>query len=245
MALQALLWDVDGTLAETERDGHRCAFNAAFAEAGISLHWDALTYGRWLAIAGGRERIAAALTALENAPPSPERVERLQAAKQAHYAALMDRGELGLRSGVLGLILEAQRLGLRQAIVTTSGRTAVAALVERLLPDAAPAFSFWVCGEDVPRKKPDPHAYRQAAERLGLPPDSLLAIEDSPAGLASATGAGLACVITRSHYGQDLAPGHFSGARAVLSGLGPEDWVLRGPACAGPGITLSYLQTLL
>jgi HAD superfamily hydrolase (TIGR01509 family) len=245
MALQALLWDVDGTLAETERDGHRCAFNAAFAEAGISLHWDALTYGRWLAIAGGRERIAAALTALENAPPSPERVERLQAAKQAHYAALMARGELGLRSGVLGLILQAQRLGLRQAIVTTSGRTAVAALVERLLPDAAPAFSFWVCGEDVPRKKPDPHAYRQAAERLGLPPDSLLAIEDSPAGLASATGAGLACVITRSHYGQDLAPGHFSGARAVLSGLGPEDWVLRGPACAGPGITLSYLQTLL
>jgi HAD superfamily hydrolase (TIGR01509 family) len=245
MALQALLWDVDGTLAETERDGHRCAFNAAFAAAGIALHWDAVTYGRWLAIAGGRERIAAALTELEHAPPTAERVEALQAAKQAHYAALMARGALQLRPGVRTLILEAQRLGLQQVIVTTSGRTAVAALVERLLPEAGGAFRFWVCGEDVARKKPDPEAYRQASERLGLAPDQLLAIEDSPAGLASATTAGLACVITRSHYGHHLAPGQFGAARAVLSGLGPEDRVLRGPACEGPGITLSYLETLL
>lgn len=245
MALQALLWDVDGTLAETERDGHRRAFNAAFAAAGLPLHWDATTYGRWLAIAGGRERIAAALTALEGEPPRPERVEVLQAAKQEHYAALMARGDLQLRPGVRNLILEAQRRGLQQAIVTTSGRTAVAALVERLLPEAAAAFRFWVCGEDVPRKKPDPHAYRQARVRLGLPPGAVLAIEDSPAGLASATDAGLACVISRSHYGQDLPPAAFDAARAVLSGLGAGDRVLRGPACAGPGITLSYLESLL
>jgi HAD superfamily hydrolase (TIGR01509 family) len=243
--LGALLWDVDGTLAETERDGHRCAFNRAFAEVGLPLQWDEATYGRWLAVSGGHERIRAALTELEGREPQLERVAALQACKQRHYAALVEAGELQLRPGVAGLIAAAAAAGLPQAIVTTSGRVAVRSLVDRLLPDLADAFAFWVCGEDVQRKKPDPQAYRRAAEQLQLDPQRLLVLEDSTAGLAAATGAGLACLLTVSHYGCALPLQCFATARAVVSGLGAEDRVLRGPACATAPGTLSYLQHLL
>lgn len=243
--LAALLWDVDGTLAETERDGHRRAFNRAFAEAGLPLQWDAAAYGRWLAVSGGHERIRAALTALEGQEPAPQRVADLQACKQRHYAALVEAGELRLRPGVAALIGAAAEAGLPQAIVTTSGRVAVRSLVDRLLPDRAEAFAFWVCGEDVQRKKPDPQAYRCALEQLQLPLHQVLVLEDSPAGLAAASGAGLACLLSVSHYGQALPLTAFAAARAVVSGLGPQDRVLRGPACGTTPGTLSYLQQLV
>lgn len=245
MALEGLLWDVDGTLAETERDGHRLAFNRAFAEAGLPIHWDPESYADWLAIAGGRERIRAALRQLETREPDPGRVESLQARKQEHYAALLAAGLLALRAGVEELLAAAAAAGLRQAIVTTSGRPAVGALLQQLLPAGADCFSFWVCGDDVSRKKPHPEAYLQAAERLALPRERLLVLEDSPVGLAAASAAGLACVVTRSHYGAREPLERFAAARAVLSGLGADDRVLRGPACAAGSPTLSYLQSLL
>jgi HAD superfamily hydrolase (TIGR01509 family) len=245
MALEALLWDVDGTLAETERDGHRRAFNRAFAEAGVPIHWDGDAYATWLSIAGGRERIRAALQQLEGSEPDPQRVEALQARKQEHYAALLAGGGLALRPGVAVLLAAAQDAGLRQVIVTTSGRSAVEALLRQVLPAGVNCFDFWVCGEDVRAKKPHPEAYQQAAERLGLPAQALLVLEDSPAGLAAASAAGLVCVVTRSHYGALEPLECFAAARAVLSGLGPDDRVLRGPACVLGSPTLSYLQSLL
>jgi len=245
MALEALLWDVDGTLAETERDGHRRAFNQAFAEAGVPIHWDGTAYGEWLSITGGRERIHAALRQLEGTEPDPGRVEALQARKQEHYRALLAEGGLALRPGVAALLAAAQNAGLRQVIVTTSARSAVAALLQRLLPEAAGCFAFWVCGEDVGCKKPHPEAYQLAVGRLGVPLQQLLVLEDSPAGLESASAAGLACVVTRSNYGGQGPLERFAGARAVLSGLGPQDRVLRGPACAPGCSTLSYLESLL
>lgn len=245
MALEALLWDVDGTLAETERDGHRLAFNRAFAEAGVPIHWEEHSYAAWLAIAGGRERIQAALHQLEGREPDPSRVQALQARKQEHYAALLASGGLALRPGVAALLAAAGAAGLQQVIVTTSGRRAVQALLQQALPAGTHWFAFWVCGEDVRAKKPDPEAYRQAAERLGLPPQTLLVLEDSPAGLTAASAAGLACVVTRSHYGALEPLDRFAAARAVLSGLGPDDRVLRGPACVPGSPTLSYLQSLL
>jgi HAD superfamily hydrolase (TIGR01509 family) len=245
MALEALLWDVDGTLAETEHDGHRRAFNRAFAEAGVPIHWDGTAYGDWLSITGGRERIHAALRQLEGTEPDPARVEALQARKQEHYAALLAEGGVTLRPGVAALLAAAEAAGLRQVIVTTSARSAVNALLQRLLPPAAGCFAFWVCGEDVGCKKPDPEAYRLAAGRLGLPGQQLLVLEDSAAGLAAAHGAGLACVVTCSQYGGQGPLERFDAARAVLSGLGPQDRVLRGPACAQGGPTLSYLESLL
>lgn len=245
MALRALLWDVDGTLAETERDGHRLAFNRAFAEVGLPLQWDGLRYGELLAISGGRERIAAALAELQAAPPEPALVDDLQARKQRHYATLVAAGELQLRPGVAELIGEAQAAGLPQAIVTTSGRKAVAALAEHLLGPLAPCFSVWVCGDDVVRKKPDPEGYNRALARLGLPAGAALALEDSGNGLAAADQAGVACLLTLSHYGSTEPPERFSKARAVVNQLGSGASVLRGPACHGLQITLSYLQDLL
>jgi HAD superfamily hydrolase (TIGR01509 family) len=245
MALEALLWDVDGTLSETERDGHRRAFNRAFAEAGLPIHWDEDSYADWLHISGGAERIHAVLRSVEGVNPDPERVALLQRRKQSHYADLVESGVLRLRSGVSRLLAEAQAAGLRQVIVTTSGRNAVAALLARLLPNADQLFTFRVCGEDVQRKKPDPEAYALAAARLAVPPARLLAIEDSIAGLEAACAAGVPCVISRSHYGGQEPVERFSAARAVLSGLGAGFHVLAGPACPDGSATLSYLQGLL
>lgn len=244
MALKALLWDVDGTLAETERDGHRRAFNRAFAEAGVPLHWTAEGYGPWLAISGGAERIRAALEQLEGVPPPAERVAALQAAKQRHYADLMAAGELRLRAGVSELIGEAAAAGLSQVIVTTSGRSAVQALARQLLGDLADAFGFWVCGEDVHHKKPDPEAYLQAWQRLGCEAEELICLEDSPSGLAATAAAGLPCLVTLSHYGGQADLSCFTAARAVVTGLGAGCQVVRGPACQAGRITLSYLQHL-
>ncbi len=245
MALRALLWDVDGTLAETERDGHRVAFNRAFAEAGLPLHWQEDDYGRWLEISGGHERLRAALTELEGEPPEPERVRALQACKQRHYTSLLAAAGLGLRPGVAELVAEARAAGLVQAIVTTSGRQALQGLEQQLLESLGPAFSLRLCGEDVARKKPDPEAYHRAVTALGWPAAELLAIEDSPQGLAAAAAAGVPCLLTLSHYSRPLPLERFAAARAVVSGLGGDAVVHRGPPCQAGRITLSYLQSLL
>jgi len=245
MALQALLWDVDGTLAETERDGHRQAFNRAFAEAGLPLRWDERRYGELLAISGGRERIAAALEAAEGRAPEPLLVADLQARNQVHYAALVAAGELRLRPGVAALIREAAEAGLAQVIVTTSGRPAVTALARHLLGPLAEHFRFWVCGDDVAHKKPDPEAYRRALAGLGIAAGEALALEDSLNGLEAASAAALACLLTLSHYGAAEDLDRYGRARSVVSQLGEGGAVLRGPACRQPRITLSYLQQLL
>ncbi len=246
--LAALLWDVDGTLAETELDGHRRAFNRAFADAGLPWHWDVPAYQRLVRISGGRERIAAFLTQVDGVAPPPERVEQLQAAKQRHYNDLVAQGALQLRPGVERLIRSAAAAGLVQAIVTTSGRTAVQALLDRLLPDHAACFALWVCGEDVPRKKPDPAAYARALSLLDLPAAGVIALEDSGNGVAAATGAGLTTLVTRSGASATEAPQVFAAAAVELDHLGePHQFltVQRGPACPQGWITLSYLQQLL
>jgi HAD superfamily hydrolase (TIGR01509 family) len=244
MGLRAVLWDVDGTLAETERDGHRLAFNRAFAEAGVPIHWDPQTYGAWLAITGGAERIAAALARLEGEPAHPERVAALQASKQGHYRALVREGGLSLRPGVQALIGEIAAAGLPQALVTTSGRSAVEALVDQLLPAGKSALSVWVCGGDVSRKKPDPEAYQRALAQLDLAPHQGVALEDSRAGLAAAAAAGVPCLVSLSHYSRQVPLAHYRVAHAVVDQLGDGAEVLQGPACQDGRITLSYLQSL-
>lgn len=250
MALKALLWDVDGTLAETERDGHRPAFNRAFADAGLPLQWSQQEYDRWLSISGGHERIAAQLTQLQGAEPEPLLVAALQRAKQEHYRQLVEQGALSLRPGVEALLREAAQAGLLQVIVTTSGRGAVAALLDQLLGPLQQVFAFWICGEDVQRKKPDPEAYQLACSRLSTGAPSVdtaevLVIEDSANGLAAARAAGLRAVVSLSHYGAEAVLADPCGAAAVVSELGPEAQVLLGPPCQGHGLTLSYLQALL
>jgi len=244
----ALLWDVDGTLAETELEGHRLAFNHAFAEAGLSWQWDVALYQQLVRISGGRERISAYLSEVEGAVPDSERVEKLQLAKQRHYNALVEQGALRLRPGVERLVCSAREAGLPQAIVTTSSRQAVQALLDRLLPDHAACFGLWVCGEDVPRKKPDPAAYSLALARLDLSAQGVIALEDSGNGVAAATGAGITTVVTRSGSSATEAPEAFRAAAVVLDHLGDAEQpncAQRGPACPQGQVTLSYLQQLL
>jgi HAD superfamily hydrolase (TIGR01509 family) len=249
VALRALLWDVDGTLAETERDGHRRSFNRAFADAGLPIRWDRDSYARWLRISGGHERIRAQLEVLEGMSPDPQRVAALQAAKQRHYQQLLAEGALQLRPGVADLLQEAQRANLVQVIVTTSGRRAVQALMDHLLGPLEQVFLFWVCGEDVRHKKPHPEAYRLAYDRLCdgghvRAPDQLLVLEDSAHGLTAAGAAGLPCVLTLSEYGARDQQTDWGAASAVVSELGPAAQVLQGPPCHQGQITLSYLQLL-
>ncbi|MEB3173500.1 MAG: HAD-IA family hydrolase [Cyanobacteriota bacterium] len=250
MALKALLWDVDGTLAETERDGHRPAFNRAFAEAELPLQWSEQSYAPWLAISGGKERMAAQLMQLQGHAADPAQLEALQRAKQQHYRQLVQQGALSLRPGVRDLLSEASRSGVVQVIVTTSGRAAVAALLDQLLGPLQEVFAFWVCGEDVQHKKPHPQAYELACNRLidggglGAASDALV-IEDSANGLAAARSAGLQTLVCLSHYGSEAVLADPQGACAVVSELGPGGSVLLGPPCQDAGLTLSYLQDLL
>jgi HAD superfamily hydrolase (TIGR01509 family) len=246
--LQALLWDVDGTLAETEFEGHRHGFNLAFQEMGLPWHWDRATYRRLLAVSGGRERLAAYRHQQGEAPWPQERLETLMAAKQRHYGSWVAEGNLALRAGVAPLIAEAQAAGITQAIVTTSSRSAVAALLARLGPSISGAFAFWVCGEDVARKKPDPQGYQLALAQLDQAPRGVVVLEDSVAGLAAATAAGLACLVTLSDLSRQEPAADFVAAAAVMETLEPAHGTVKvrqGPACDQVRVTLCYLNQLL
>jgi HAD superfamily hydrolase (TIGR01509 family) len=246
-SLRALLWDVDGTLAETELDGHRIAFNRAFAERGLPWRWDRSTYIGLLAISGGRERLRWFLQRQQIAEPEASLLDALHQAKQVHYRELVVAGEVQLRPGVRRLIEAAAAAGLQQAIVTTSGREAVAALVENQLRDQNRLLSLRICADDVAAKKPDPEAYVLALQRLDLAPGQAVALEDSPAGVAAATAAGLRCLVTLSAAFSQASVSLFRSASSLTDGLGDPmapTRVLRGPACAGGLITLSYLEQL-
>lgn len=221
-AIQALVFDVDGTLAETERDGHRPAFNAAFAEHGLDWHWNEALYGQLLAVTGGKERIRhyAEQGAPEMAgrPEFDSLVKQLHAAKTAHYVRLVETGRIPLRPGVAGLISEARVRGIRLAIATTTSPENVTALLTATLGEDAPGwFEVIGAGDVVPAKKPAPDIYTWVLARLGLPASACLAIEDSENGLKSALAAGLRCLITTNAYTVDQ---DFSGAQCVLDDLG-------------------------
>ncbi|MCF8178661.1 MAG: HAD-IA family hydrolase [Sulfuritalea sp.] len=215
--LEALIFDVDGTLADTERDGHRPAFNAAFAEAGLDWHWDEALYGELLEVTGGKERIR--FFCERHAPEflhqadSEGRIKALHAAKTRHYVALCAQG-IRLRPGVERLLRDAHTAGLRLAIATTTTPENVSAL---LAPDLLSLFEKVGAGDTVPNKKPAPDIYEWVLAQLALPATACLAIEDSANGLKASRAAGLATVITRTAYTDDH---DFSGAVALLPDLG-------------------------
>ena len=205
MTLQALLWDVDGTVAETERDGHLVAFNQAFEEAGLPWHWDTAHYAALLSVTGGRERLLADMADRPDAPTRADDREslarHLHALKNARYAQRVAAGDLQARPGVLEVMRAARAAGLRQAIVTTTSRSNVEALFPRLLgADWATLFAVTLCGEDTLRKKPDPEVYQLALARLALAPGAALAIEDSTPGGRAAMGAGVPLVLRPSVF---------------------------------------------
>lgn len=219
--LSALIFDVDGTLAETERDGHLPAFNAAFAEFGLPWVWDARLYGELLEVTGGKERIrhfAGRYDPVRAAAADfGELVQALHWAKTAHYVRRVAAGAIPLRPGVAELIGAARAAGLRLAIATTTSPENVHALLRAsLAPDAAGWFEVIGAGDIVPAKKPAPDIYTWVLARLALPAAACLAIEDSANGLAAALGAGLRCLVCRGEYTQEQ---DFTGACAVVDSL--------------------------
>ncbi|GAA4981564.1 HAD-IA family hydrolase [Actinopolymorpha pittospori] len=240
--MPALIFDCDGVLADTERDGHRPAFNATFAEVGIPVCWSVEAYAEKLRVGGGKERMATLLT--------PDFVERwglpidtagqrelLQdwhQRKTARYTELIRDGRIPARPGVARVASEALAAGWQVAVASTSAASSVRAVLEHAVGAMADRFSIFA-GDAVARKKPAPDIYRLALDRLGVEAREAVVIEDSHQGLTAARGAGLSTVVTVSGY---TAEEDFTDASLVLTSLGGDDEparVIADPLGIDPG----------
>ncbi len=224
--LQALVFDVDGTLADTEKDGHRVAFNRAFRDAGLAWDWSVSLYGSLLKVAGGKERIRYYLDAFEPSFHRPDDLEGLIAAlhqkKTHYYIEMLKQGAIPLRPGVRRLLTQARECGLRLAIATTTTASNVSALLRHSLSvDAEDWFEVIAAGDMVAAKKPAPDIYLLAMKELGLTPENCMAFEDSEQGVRAVLASGLkALVVTVNDYTRDQ---DLSGGALVLDQLGEAD----------------------
>ncbi len=247
--LKALLFDVDGTLADTERDGHRVAFNRAFAEAGLDWDWSEELYGKLLAVTGGKERIRYYLdnfnTAFERPAELDEFVAGLHQAKTLHYVQMLSEGMIPLRPGVKRLIREARDAGMRLAVATTTTPENVSALLENAMdPNAMSWFEVIAAGDVVPAKKPAPDIYTYAMEKMGLSPADCIAFEDSHNGIRASLGAELKTIIAVNGYTRDE---DFTGAAIVLDNWGEPEApfnVLNGDAGEATYLDLALVKSL-
>ncbi|MCK5396060.1 MAG: HAD family hydrolase [Gammaproteobacteria bacterium] len=220
--LKALIFDVDGTLSDTERDGHRVAFNRAFDEYGMDWHWSVETYGELLAVTGGKERMRFFAEKFLDENDVPENLEakipELHAAKTRHYTELLSTGAIPLRPGIERLITEARQRGFRLAIATTTTPENVTALLTHTLgAESIDWFEVIAAGDIVPAKKPAPDIYDYALKEMNLSADECIAFEDSANGIKSSAGANLSTIITVNDYTKDH---DFSDASIVLDQMG-------------------------
>jgi len=250
-----IVFDCDGVLAESERDGHLEAFNRTFAELGVPVRWSEAEYGEKLLVSGGKERVATVLTPelvrAAGLPGDPDGqrdwLARFHARKTAIFRTLAEQGVLRPRTGVVRLVDVALDAGWTLAVASTASEDSVAVILESVLgPRRAARFAVFA-GDVVPVKKPDPAIYELALERLRTTAAETVVIEDSRNGLLAALGAGLRCVITVSHFtaGED-----FAGAALVVSSLGdPAEpmTIVANRSAASPGgyITLADLAAVL
>ncbi len=247
MTIEAFIFDVDGTLADTERDGHRPAFNKAFEELGLDWHWDVALYGKLLAVTGGKERIRYFVDQFLPASSRPAEIDdlvvSLHKAKTKHYTTMLAEGLIPMRPGVKRLLNEARKAGVRLAVATTTTPENVTALLRHsLAEDALNWFEVIAAGDIVPAKKPAPDIYLWALREMDLAPHRCVAFEDSRNGLKSSLGAGIRTVVTVNDY---TASDDFSGATAVLSDLGEPDApfnVLSGDTASQSYVDLALLR---
>ncbi len=215
MRLKAIIFDVDGTLAETE-EAHRTAFNRVFAEAGREWKWSVDDYRELLKVTGGKERIRHFLK-LIGETATDQFIADVHARKNEIYAALVASGTVALRPGIARLIGEARSCKMRAAIATTTSRANLVALLDCQFGTGSIAdFDAVVTGEDVAHKKPDPEVYTRTLLALGLPPEACVAIEDSRNGLLAAAACGIAVLATPSLYTLHEQFGGAAGVRADL-----------------------------
>jgi HAD superfamily hydrolase (TIGR01509 family) len=245
MRLKALIFDVDGTLADTE-DAHRCAFNAAFEDQGLDWNWTRPRYAELLATTGGKERLAAYVDALELQPAErtalKARIPAIHAAKTVFYTRMIDDGRIPLRDGVARLFDEARAAGVRLAIASTTTYANIEALLRiHLGPAALGCFAVIAAADQVRRKKPAPDIYAYVLHELALSSDDCVAIEDSYNGLTAAKGAGVYTVVTPSYWTRTE---DFSSADLVLPTLGSEARPLTPPAAALVGHTMLGIREL-
>lgn len=220
--LAALIFDIDGTLAETERDGHRVAFNQAFEDFNLPWHWPVALYGELLKVAGGKERIAYYIEHYQSHCPLPLPQEDLTMAlhqtKTRYFETLVKTGRILLRPGIQRLLKEARSQQVRLAIATTSARDNVIPLLQQLLGPESPSwFEVIATGDSVTAKKPNPEVYHRVLDALELAPAQCLVLEDSQQGLAAAVAANLPTVVTVNDYTRHQV---LPGATLVISHLG-------------------------
>ena len=217
MSLQALIFDLDGTLADTE-ETHRQAFNAAFIKLELWWDWGPQRYAKLLAISGGLERLHRYVDTLNVAPAEKSRLHAIvpviHYTKSEIYAELLRAGRPPLRPGVARLIAEAREEGLKVAVVSTTASANAVELLGHHFKRGE--IDLLVCADEVPRRKPAPDIYQRALALLRKPAEACIAFEDSANGLRAARDAGLATVLTPTRWtmGQD-----FSGADFLLRDL--------------------------
>ncbi|KAL2644840.1 hypothetical protein R1flu_012427 [Riccia fluitans] len=221
---EALLFDCDGVLVDTERDGHRISFNIAFEEKGLPTVWGVELYGELLKIGGGKERMTHYFNQAgwpEAAPTKEserkEFIAGLHKRKTDLFMDLVEKGSLPLRPGVASLIDQALSRGVKVAVCSTSNEKAVSAIVRVMLGEERAGQIQIFAGDIVPRKKPDPAIYQLAATTLGISPAKCVVIEDSHIGLTAAKAAGMKCIVTKSGYTEDE---DFGNADAVFPCIG-------------------------
>jgi HAD superfamily hydrolase (TIGR01509 family) len=223
MKLKALIFDVDGTLADTE-EAHRCAFNEAFNEAGLDWNWSKPKYAHLLSTTGGKERLAAYIESLSldagEKAALKERIPALHKAKTERYTRMILEGQAPLRTGVARLLDEAAASGVRVGIATTTTFANIEALlVTHLGKHALERFAVIGAGDQVARKKPAPDIYLWVLEQLHLAADECVAVEDSQNGLRAAKAAGLFTIVTPSYW---TSTEDLSAADLILPALVPK-----------------------
>jgi HAD superfamily hydrolase (TIGR01509 family) len=223
--MKALIFDCDGVLVDTERDGHRVAFNRAFAAAGIRAEWSVEEYGELLKIAGGKERMTHYFN--QHGWPAGKTAEtlipELHKRKTAIFTDLIAKGSLPLRPGISRIVDEAHSAGVRLGVCTTSDPKAIDGVLDLFGVQRKKWFEIVLAGDIVKKKKPDPEIYNLAKQKLGLEGHDCIVVEDSRNGLLASLGAGMPTLITTSTY---TTTEDFKGAARVVPELGDPPKIL-------------------
>jgi HAD superfamily hydrolase (TIGR01509 family) len=221
--IKALIFDCDGVLVDTERDGHRVSFNRAFKAKGLNIKWDVPLYGKLLEIAGGKERMKCYFDENgwpENVEDKEAFIKELHKLKTDLFMQIIESGELPLRPGVARLVDEAIAKKIKLAVCSTSNERAVNLVVEKMLGEKRKShFNAILAGDVVSKKKPDPEIYNLALKKLGLKPNECVVIEDSRNGQLAAKAAGMHCIVTTNGYTENE---DFSEAELVVPELGDQ-----------------------